>query len=178
MKKLFLGLIATVMFCVMGFSQSYGKLHNDAIHDLLNTKTFDDNQTITERKEELINLFVNKYGNENKETIIKSFNFKTPHEAIESVKNKISSNLYNTILQDIDYLTNNSVLDAEPYFENRYKEVKLDEKELDYYVKCSTIYTSSVELWSSEEGVKYIKAITGTTLDTNKKRPRLEQHVA
>jgi len=155
--------------------KNYGELHNEMVVTIMNRVEISSDMTKEEKKEICLQGFIDVYGRDNLEIFTQGLNFESPFEVIDSVKEKMSSELYTFLTRDIDYLLKNDNVDYEDFFNRRFAEAKLDDRELQLYKDCSSILISSVQLWSSEEGNRYIDALD--TTEVAAKRPPTREQV-
>lgn len=155
--------------------QSNGELHNEMIVDIMTRVEISPDTSKEQKKEVLLQGFVDGYGIENKEIFDQGLNFTTPYEILDTVKDKMSLDFYTFLKQDIDYLLENYNIDGEEYFNQRLSEAKLDDREFQLYKDCSSIFINSVQLWSSEKGISYNDTLY--TPETAAKRPPTREQV-
>lgn len=155
--------------------KSNGELHNEMIVDIMTRVEISPETNKEQKKEFLLQGFVDGYGIENKEIFEQGLNFTTPYEILDAVKDKMSLEFYTFLKQDIDYLLENYTIDGEEYFNQRLSEAKLDDRELTLYKDCSSIFINSVQLWSSDKGMDYNDTLY--TPEAAAKRPPTREQV-
>ena len=156
--------------------EDYGKLHNEMIIAIMKNAKISADMTIEQKKEAFLQGYVDTYGEENVELVKQGISFNSPFEVIDSVKDKMSSELHAFLKVDIDYLLKNDNVNYEEYLNKRISEAELSENELQFYKDYSSILTGSVELWSSEQGMGYIDLLD-TTPEVEGKRPPTREQV-
>jgi len=156
--------------------ENYGQLHNEMITAIMGNVTISPDMTAEQKKEVVLQGFIDTYGKDNVELFAQGLNFNSPFEVIDSVKDRMSEDLHAVLREDIDYLLKNDNVNYEEFLNKRVSEAKLDEKELQLYKDCSSILISSVELWSSKEGSAYLDLLD-TTNDVVARRPPTREQV-
>ncbi|MDQ0781416.1 hypothetical protein [Chryseobacterium sp. W4I1] len=156
--------------------ENYGQLHNEMITAIMGNVTISPDMTAEQKKEVVLQGFIDTYGRDNVELFAQGLNFNSPFEVIDSVKDRMSEDLHAVLREDIDYLLKNDNVNYEEFLNKRVSEAKLDEKELQLYKDCSSILISSVELWSSKEGSAYLDLLD-TTNDVVARRPPTREQV-
>lgn len=156
--------------------ENYGQLHNEMITAIMGNVTISPDMTAEQKKEVVLQGFIDTYGRDNVELFAQGLNFNSPFEVIDSVKDRMSEDLHAILREDIDYLLKNDNVNYEEFLNKRVSEAKLDEKELQLYKDCSSILISSVELWSSKEGSAYLDLLD-TTNDVVARRPPTREQV-
>ncbi|MDQ0781415.1 hypothetical protein [Chryseobacterium sp. W4I1] len=156
--------------------ENYGQLHNEMITAIMGNVTISPDMTAEQKKEVVLQGFIDTYGRDNVELFAQGLNFNSPFEVIDSVKDRMSEDLHAVLREDIDYLLKNDNVNYEEFLNKRFSEAKLDEKELQLYKDCSSILISSVELWSSKEGSAYLDLLD-TTNDVVARRPPTREQV-
>lgn len=165
------------LFKKIKIMENYGTLHNEMITAIMNNVKISADMTVEQKKEACIQGFITAYGEDNKEIFEQGITFSTPFEIVDSVKDRMSSELYTFLKEDIDYLLKNENVNYEEYFTKRFSEAKLDEKEFQLYKDCSSILISSVELWSSEEGTRYLDLLSTPDSDSVLRRPPTREQI-
>jgi hypothetical protein len=153
---------------------NYGELHNEMITNIMSRVNISSDMTKEQKKEILLQEFLDSNGTDNQEIIEQGLGFNTPYEIIDAIKEKISLNFHTVLKQDLDYLLESENVNYEEYFNERLVDT-LDGKELELYRDCSSIFISSVQLWSSEEGMNYNDTLY--TPDTAARRPPTRNQV-
>ncbi|MDN4012544.1 MULTISPECIES: hypothetical protein [Chryseobacterium] len=157
--------------------ENYGQIHNEMIGGIMKNVRLSAEMTADQKKEIVLQGFVDTYGKDNADLFAQGLNFNSPFEIVDSIKGRISGEFDTVLREDIDYLLKNDNVDYKEFLNKRFEEVKLDEKEMQLYKDTSSILLSSVELWSSEEGSGYLDLLDSTTESVTRRPPTREQVV-